>query len=256
MQMITLSISKVNSFLKKILKFLKLCVIVFLKAGENMASFKERLEIAINHSGLSAADLSRLTGINEGAISQYRKGAYKASQPTLEKLAKALNVTIPWLMGVEDVNINHLSALPFPVITEDYVTFPVIGDIAAGYDHIGMEDWEGDVIDIPLSFLKGREKKEFFVLRVKGDSMFPTYQDGDKVLILKQSTLNYSGQVGAILYDGENTSLKKVEFVDGEDWLRMVPINPNHPPKRIEGAELERCRILGIPKVLIRGIEE
>ena len=55
-----------------------------------MATFRDRLELALANSGLSAADLSRITGINEGAISQYRKGAYKASQPTLEKLASAL----------------------------------------------------------------------------------------------------------------------------------------------------------------------
>lgn len=42
----------------------------------------------------------------------------------------------------------------------------------------------------------------------------------------------------------------------GEDWLRMVPINPSHPIKKIDGVELEHCRILGIPKLLIRDIEE
>lgn len=30
--------------------------------------------------------------------------------------------------------------------------------------------------------------------------MYPLYQDGDKVLILRQSTLNRSGDVGAIVY--------------------------------------------------------
>ena len=40
----------------------------------------------------------------------------------------------------------------------------------------------------------------FFVLCIKGDSMYPQYQDGDKVLILRQSTVNYSGDVGAVIY--------------------------------------------------------
>lgn len=145
---------------------------------------------------------------------------------------------------------------PTPNITEDYTTFPVIGEVAAGYDSIAIEDWEGETVDIPNSYLKGRSKEDFFVLKVKGDSMYPTYQEGDKVLVLKQSTLNYSGQVGVILYDDDYASLKKVEYKMGEDWLRMVPINPTHPIKKVEGEALEHCRILGIPRLLLREIDD
>jgi len=67
-----------------------------------MASFKDRLIQAMELRRISAAELSRVSNVNEGAISQYRKGKYKASQHAVEKLAKALNVSIPWLMGVVD----------------------------------------------------------------------------------------------------------------------------------------------------------
>lgn len=141
-----------------------------------------------------------------------------------------------------------------PTITEDYTTFPVIGEVAAGYDHIAVEDWEGDTVNIPFSYLKGRKKEDFFVLRVKGDSMYPEYQDGDKVLILRQPALDYSGQVGVVIYDGNIGTLKKVEYVQGQNWMRLVPINPSFPPMKIEGFALEQCKVLGIPKLLIREI--
>ena len=86
--------------------------------------------------------------------------------------------------------------------------------------------------------------------------MYPKYINGDKVLILKQSTLNRSGDIGAIMYDDELATLKKVEYVMGEDWLRLVPINPEYEPKTIQGENLEHCRIIGIPKLLIREIDE
>lgn len=66
-----------------------------------MATFQERLEMALQMRGLKPADLARLTGIGEGAISQYRKGAYKATQRNLEKISRVLNVPIPWLMGAD-----------------------------------------------------------------------------------------------------------------------------------------------------------
>ena len=219
-----------------------------------MATFRERLETALKNSGLSAADLSRITGINEGAISQYRKGAYKASQRTLEKLASALSVSIPWLMGLEE-NESAPSQYPEPHITEDIVTFPVIGEVAAGFEHIALEDWNGDTIDVPEKYLHGRSKSDYMVLTVKGDSMYPLYLEGDKVLVLKQSTLNHSGEIGLIRYDGENATLKKVEFVNGEDWMKLVPINPQYPPRTIEGADLELCEVIGIPRLLVRDIK-
>lgn len=219
-----------------------------------MATFRERLETALANSGMTAADLSRITGINEGAISQYRKGAYKASQRTLERLADALSVSIPWLMGVEDD--DFYSKFPEPRVTDDVVTFPVIGEVAAGFEHIALEDWIGDTVDIPVKYLHGRPKSDYMVLTVKGDSMYPLYLEGDKVLVLKQSTLNRSGDIGLIRYEGENATLKKVEYVNGEDWMKLIPLNPQYPPRTIEGAALEECEVIGIPRLLVREIEQ
>lgn len=79
-----------------------------------MATFQERLNQAIEMRDIKPAELSRQTGVNEGAISQYRSGAYKASQRNLEKLAKALNVSIPWLMGGDVSMIDHEESTPTP----------------------------------------------------------------------------------------------------------------------------------------------
>lgn len=67
-----------------------------------MAEFKDRLEEAMQMRNIKPAELAKLTGIGEGAISQYRKGAYKASQRNLEKISRVLNVSIPWLMGCDE----------------------------------------------------------------------------------------------------------------------------------------------------------
>ena len=78
--------------------------------------------------------------------------------------------------------------------------------------------------------------------------------NGDKVLILKQNTLNNSGDICAILYQGECAALKKIEYIQGNECLRLVPINPEYQPKVIKGSDLEQCRIIGVPKLLIREI--
>lgn len=223
-----------------------------------MSVFGKILRELRTENNLTQTQLAQILGIAFSTVSMYERGEREPDFETMEAIADYFNVTMDYLHGKSNIRkyIPTDINLPPPNIALNYTTFPVIGEVAAGYDHIALEDWEGDTVDIPDDYLRGRSRNEFFVLRVKGDSMYPTYQEGDKVLVLKQTTLNYSGQVGVILYDDELASLKKVEYKKGEDWLRMVPINPNHPVKKITGEDLEHCRILGIPRLLIRDIDD
>lgn len=220
-----------------------------------MPEFKERLDEAMRIRDISAAELSRISKVNEGAISQYRAGKYKASQRSLDKLARALNVSIPWLMGADVPMTDEPSApsLPSPAITEDTVTFPVITSVAAHYDGVSIdESAAGEKIEVPRAYLKGRKAEDFCAMRVRGDSMYPAFQNGDIVLVLRQSTMNHSGEIGVISYGDDEMTIKRINYVDGEDWLKLVPLNPAYPPRRIEGVDLESCHIIGIPQVLIR----
>lgn len=214
------------------------------------STFKDRLNDALRYKNMKASELSRLSKVNEGAISQYRKGSYKAKQDTIEKLANALNVSIPWLMGA-DVPMQPLNLIP-PTVTTDVVTFPVLGSIAAGYEEVANEDWSGGVIDIPKKYLKGRNKNDFFVLEVHGNSMYPLYHEKDKVLILKQNYIEKNGDVGAVIYDGECATLKRVDVFD--DMVKLSPVNPEYQPKELKGADMELYHILGVPRMLIREI--
>lgn len=208
--------------------------------------------------GLTMADVAKAVSVSEATVCRWESGDIaNIRRDKIAKLAEILQLSpVTFITGVVETNKETDINLPPPNITQNYTTFPVIGEVAAGYNHPALEDWEGETVDVPDEYLRGRNRDEFFVLKVKGDSMYPIYHDGDKVLVLRQTTLNYSGQVGVILYDDELASLKKVEYKMGEDWLRMVPINPTHPTVKIEGEALEHCRILGIPRLLLREIED
>lgn len=212
--------------------------------------FTSNLNMYIKRSGKNKKVISEEMGIPYTTLVEWANGKKFPRADGIERLANYFHI-----LKSELLEEHNQKQFPSPNITEDYTTFPVIGDIAAGYEHIAMESWEGENVDIPNSYLRGYARSDFFVLRVTGDSMYPLYMDGDKVLILKQSTLNHSGDIGAIIYDGECATLKKVEYVMGEDWMKLIPINPNYPPKTIEGVDLETCKVLGIPKLVIREID-
>lgn len=215
----------------------------------------DRLKTARTKRRMTLEEVANIVGVSRQTICRYEIGTIgNIPSDKIEALAKALRVSPAYIMGWKDAPGGN----PFPdaAVKEDFATFPVIGDVAAHLDSMAAIDWNEDTVRVPVEDLRGRPASDFFALRVSGDSMYPQYQDGDLVLVLKQATLNRSGDVGVILYNSEEATLKKVEYVMGEDWMKLIPINPNYPPKMIENEELEKCRVLGIPWMLIRYIEE
>lgn len=220
----------------------------------------ERMRKALSLRNMKQSELSERTNIPKSAISQYLSGAFEPKQDRVELISKALDVSEAWLMGFDvpmerDAKINTFVDSMQPNITDEYTTFPVIGEVAAGYNHFAVEDWTGDTIDVPDSWILGYSKSDFFVLQVIGDSMFPEYRDGDKVLVRRQNTMDYSGQVGVVIYESEISTIKRVEYNPGENWVRLTPINPTYPQKLIVNEDLESFHILGIPVKLIRDIK-
>ena len=183
---------------------------------------------------------------DRSSISKIEKGEVDLTQSKINLIAKALDISPTELAFGGETEAQNT----------EFETFAVIGDVAAGYDNLAVELSDAETVKIHKSYLSGRNAKEFFVLRIKGNSMYPDYRDGDKVLVLRQNSLNRSGQVGVVIYDDEMGTIKRVEYKTGENWLRLIPINPNYPPVTLENEELEHCRILGIPKLVIREIDE
>lgn len=210
-----------------------------------------RIKTLREKKGINMTQAAKALQIPYTTYVNYEKGEREPNTEMLIKIAGFYGVSVDYLIGRSDRERPQL--LP-PVITDDVVAIPVIGEIAAGYGELAVEDWSGETVDIPRRFLKGHKSEEFFILNVHGDSMYPLYMEGDKVLILRQTALARSGEIGAVLYDSEMATLKKVEYVTGKDWMKLIPINPNYPPKTITGADLESCRIIGVPKLLIREI--
>lgn len=111
-----------------------------------MAEFRDRINEALEIRDIKPADLARIAKVNEGAISQYRKGKYKASQPTLIRLANALNVSVPWLMG-DDVPMTEANNAPYISPTENTV---LITRRTGKKSRYTLEDKQTDLIEAML----------------------------------------------------------------------------------------------------------
>lgn len=66
-----------------------------------MKTISERIKEALHIRGMRQSELVEKTGIGKSSISTYISGAYEPKQKNIYKIAKALNVTEPWLMGLD-----------------------------------------------------------------------------------------------------------------------------------------------------------
>jgi len=79
------------------------------------------------------------------------------------------------------------------------------------------------MVEVPDTYLKGRKPEDFCAMHVRGDSMYPDFRDGNIVLVLKQNTMNHSGEIGVINYGDDKMTIKRINYVQSEDWLELVP---------------------------------
>lgn len=194
-------------------------------------TFARRLRLIMAKRDITAAELSRRTGLSKPLISQYIHDKCKASNFQLVKLADVLNVSEAWLMGydVQQEREGH----PVKLISRKRI--PVLGTIACGEPIMANEEFEA-YVEV------GAEVSCDFALRAKGDSMIGArILDGDIVFIRQQPLVN-NGEIAAVIYDGEAT-LKRVFLY--ENKLVLQAENPQYPPMVFVGEELNNIRILG-----------
>lgn len=209
-----------------------------------LASRIKQLRLSKN---LTQDKLAELMNVEKTNISKWENSKNAPSKELLQKLADIFEVTTDYLLG----RTVDKSKDDFPSI--QLIKMNVIGSVRAGYDGCADEEYTGEEEYIPMSEFRGLPAKDFFVLRIKGDSMYPMLIDGDKVLVQRMSSVD-SGSIAVVLYNGDEATVKRVQYVTGGDYLTLIPINTAYPPKTIRGADLEECRVLGKVVKLFREV--
>ncbi len=204
----------------------------------------ERIQKLLSQNNISVYKLSKEIGLNKTFLTNWTSGKAKPSADALYKIADYFNVSVDYLLGRTEHFAQEFSE-------NEMYTFPVIGTICAGYDGNAEESYTGEDMIVPPHLIKTRNPDDYFVLEVRGDSMSPLLENGDKVLIRRCNSVD-SGTVAAVGFNDEQATVKKVEYIKGEDWMRLVPRNPDYPVITIKGSDLELCRVYGEVVYLFR----
>ncbi len=183
--------------------------------------------------GLSTRQVSYLTGISNGFISLIERGKRVPSEDVLKALAKAYNVDYIDLFKRANIlaNVNK-------------TTINVYGTIPAGIPIEMIEDII-DTEEITEDMLRG--DKEYFGLKIKGDSMYPEYLNGD-IIILEKVADAESGSDCVVMVNGNEGTFKRIYKT--ESGLILQPLNSSYEPLNFTKEDLERLPVKIIGKVV------
>lgn len=215
-----------------------------------MAEFHQQLKKAMSIRNISQAELCEKTKIPKSAMSQYVSGSFKPKQERTYLIAKALNVNEAWLMGYEDVlmDIQKLESNIQSLDQSKVYNIPVFESVSAGFGAYA-NDYIVDYMPIYVS--NPADAKDMLCIKVKGDSMYPKIEDGDTVVVRKQSSVD-SGSIAVVLIDNEEGFVKKVVY--SENLIELISINPEYAPKRFEGENVLRVSVVGVVKQIIKEV--
>lgn len=181
-------------------------------------SFKNRLAKALSINNMKPVELHEKTGLSESLISKYLSGIAVPRQRKIDILSEALDVDPVWLMGY-NVPLKKLSL-------NNKQVFPLLGTVKAGYNYLAGENIIGYVyLDKEVS-----NPEEYFALKVTGDSMQPVLYNDDIVIVHSQNDIE-SGQVGIVLIDDDEATVKRI--IKHNDCIELIAFNSYYPSKKL-----------------------
>lgn len=178
--------------------------------GSKIREFRER-------KNLTQDDVAEYLGTTLQTISRYELGDRKTNQDVLFKLAEYFKISInDFFPPLSFDNAEYIE-------DENLVSIPVLGVIKAGIPIEAQQDII-EYVEIPKKWTLGG--KQFYGLKISGDSMFPKYSEGDIVIFENSKTYNpdaFNNKDCAVMVNGDDATFKKVLISD--EGITLIPYN-------------------------------
>ncbi len=204
----------------------------------------ETIRILRKKSKLTQTDVAQLLQIHQTAVSQWEKGRTLPDVLSLRRLCEVFCVPMESVLKGDtemEANPEWYSAIR-DRLQHRRLRVPILGSVQAGVPVSAIEDIIG-YVDLTEEYGDGRE---YFGLRVRGDSMEPRFLEGDTVVVRSQQDAE-SGDVVVALIDGESTvkQLKK-----RQDGILLIAFNNYYEPMFFSTEEIMRKPVTILGKVV------
>ena len=205
-----------------------------------------------NERDLSLREVYNITNISYSHLNMIENGKRNVTPALLRELANLYHIDYldlyekaGYIDLIEDEKKNKYKT---DKLGEPVTSIPILGSVKAGYNYLAQENWIG-TIDVETSLVGNG--KEYFALKIKGDSMAPVFIENDIVIIKKQDDCE-NNEFAVVIINGDEGTLKKVKKTDS--GIILQPLNPAYGPVMYTYEEVQTIpiKIVGIVKQLKR----
>lgn len=209
--------------------------------------FKKNFINLCNKFGVSPTAVCTKIGLSNATFSCWTDESVPR-KATLMKIADYFGITVEQLLAEPEEPTRTPDDRLSLMEQRNVHMVPVYENAAAGFGALAIDN----VVDyMPLYISSPSEAAETICIKVRGDSMYPTIDNGDIIQVRKQTSVD-NGAVAVVLLDGDNALVKKVIY--GRDWIELHSFNPMYKTMRFNGRDVERVRVVGLVKKVIKEI--
>lgn len=195
---------------------------------------------------LTLEQVGQAVGVGKSTVKKWEDGYISnMRRDKIALLAKVLKMNPVSFITGEFKEEDQATPLP----QTNVFMRPVYDSISAGFGVIAQ--------DVPVDYMPTyitcpSEQDKYIWINVHGDSMSPLIDDGSKILIKKQTSVD-SGQIAAVLVDDEEAVVKKVLYND--NTVELHSVNPYYPPRVFKNNDVTRVQILGLVKEVSKSLQ-
>ncbi|MEI3357062.1 MAG: LexA family transcriptional regulator [Clostridia bacterium] len=182
--------------------------------------------------GYTQQDLANKLNGSKSVIGLYENEMRKPSLEILVKLSEIFDCSIDYILCKTDIKNAVINV----------AKIPILGTVKAGYDWLAEEN----VVDYITLKENIPNIKEYYALKITGDSMLPLLSKGDLVIVHDQDDVE-SGQTAVILINGEEATVKKV--VKTNEGIELHSMNPYYPVKKFTYEDMKSIPVKIIGRV-------
>ncbi len=190
---------------------------------------------------ISQEEIAEFLNTTSQTVSRYELGQRKAGNDILFDLAEYFGVSINDFFPPTQFDNGQLINL-----NVDTIQIPVLGTIKAGIPIEAQEEIL-EYIEIPKKWTIGG--KQFYGLKISGDSMFPKYQENDIVIFEQNDDKEqYNNKDCAVMINGDDATFKQVLL--NEQGIVLRPYNNAYDIMMYSNNDIEQLpiKIVGIAR--------
>lgn len=197
-----------------------------------MNIFNKRLQECRKNKGFSQRELAKSLNVAASTLNHWEKGLREPNLQAICKMVEILEIDSNYLLGIEDKkNLSHISEIDFKynqldehgkkivktLLEQEYKRIipprtsykePTLREIinlklpdmpASAGTGINLTEDSCETINV---IYDAKIRKADFALRISGDSMEPTFYDGDIIAVERTPSIN-AGEIGIFIINNE-----------------------------------------------------